>query len=82
MLTYEAIFFDFHYFLGWWPARGHGHCTGIIGVLTCQAIVRRTPNDCSSNAKRLFVERQTVVRRTPNDVVLIKLRQHYVITKV
>ena len=30
-------------------------------------VVCRTPNDCSSNVKRLFVERQTIVLRTPND---------------
>ena len=32
-----------------------------------QTIFRRTPNDFSSNVKRLFVERQTIVRRTSND---------------
>gem|GEM_PF-3323106 len=30
-------------------------------------VVCRTPNDFSSNVKRLFVERQTIVRRTSND---------------
>ena len=45
-----------------------------------QPIVRRTPNSCPPNVKRLSGDRQTIVRRPPNDVVLIKLRQHYVIT--
>jgi hypothetical protein len=32
-----------------------------------RTIVCRTPNDCLSNAERLFAERRTIVCRTSND---------------
>jgi hypothetical protein len=42
-----------------------------------QTIFRRTSNDCSSNVKRLFVERQTMAIRLNRLAITVKMPCDY-----